>query len=53
MISSEPSQVQTTVLTVLLSLENLVGFNRHMWIQTLQQKAEPHAEDGCTGIDLL
>ena len=51
MIPSEPSQVQTTVLTVLL--RNLVGFNRHMWIQTSQQKAEPHAEGGCTGIDLL
>lgn len=51
MIPSEHSQVETTVLIVLL--RNLVGFNRQMRIQTLQQKAEPHAEGGCNGIDLL
>ena len=38
MIPSEPSQVKITMLTVLL--RNLVGLNRQMWIQTLQQKAE-------------
>ena len=51
MIPSEHSQVETTVLIVLL--RNLVGFNRQMRIQTLQQKAEPHAEGGCNGVDLL